>query len=285
MSGRSARGWRGSSRIASLTSLPRIGWVRFAVGWLTAAIVALAALILFDLADTALLSSAHWSGWGLLLIFILQSLQGIRRLKAHRSASLFLLLHLHLGWIIALVFAVHAGGFPEGGFHRVQWITFVLLMGSGAIGFCCERLGSLRQREWDALPYPRITQQRGVLAAESDAAFRNIVTGGCPPLLAHLYAQRVVPFLAGPAHLWAHWTGSRRPLEDLLIELDYASSTVREDESFLRLRQIVIEKDQLDQRWALHWLQRGWLFVHVPAAAVCAVLVLFHILFIHAFGG
>ena len=285
MSVRGAKSARSLSRIASLTSLPRIGWVRFAVGWLTAAIVALAAIVLFDLADTALLSSAHWSGWGLLLIFVLQSLQGIRRLKAHRSASLFLLLHLHLGWIIALVFAVHAGGFPEGGFHRVQWITFVLLMGSGAIGFCCERLGSLRQREWDALPYPRIGQRRGVLAAESDAAFGKIVTGDCPPLLAHLYAQRVVPFLAEPAHLWAHWTGSRRPLEDLLIELDYASSTVREDESFLRLRQIVIEKDQLDQRWALHWLQRGWLFVHVPAAAVCAVLVLFHIMFIHAFGG
>ena len=198
MSPRSARGARGPSRIAPLAFLARIGWVRFAVGWLTAAIVALAALILFDLADTALLSSAHWSGWGLLLVFVLQSLQGIRRLKAQRSASLFLLLHLHLGWIIALVLAVHAGGFPEGGFHRVQWITFGAAHGSGAIGFCCERLGGLRQREWDALPYPRIAQRRGVLAAESDAAFRKIVMGGCPPLLAHLYAQRVVPFLAGP---------------------------------------------------------------------------------------
>ena len=285
MSGRVARSLRTPSRIAPLISLVRPRGARIAIGWLAAAVVALAALILFDLVDTALLDTAHWSGWALFFVFILQSLQGIRRLKAHRSASLFLLLHLHLGWLLALVFAVHAGGFPEGGFHRVQWVSFVLLMASGAVGIICERLGSLRQREWDALPYPRIAQRRGMLAAESDDAFRAIVKTGCPSLLAHLYAQRVVPFLAGPAHLWAHWTASRRPLDDMLTELDYAGSTVREDENFDRLRAIVIEKDRLDQRWALHWLQRGWLFVHVPAAAVAAVLVLFHILFVHAFGG
>ena len=257
---------------------------RVAVGWLCALAVALVGGALYRTGGDALLAMSHWTGWTLLLVVALLGLQGIPRLRRQRSASAFLLFHLHLGWIAALVFLVHAGGLPESGFHRAQWLAFALVLASGAVGFGLERLCTRRQRDWDALPYPRIAQERAVLAADADDAFHALVRRRCPPAMARLYAQRLLPFLAGPAHPWRHWIGSGRPLDEILLELDYAGSTLGEDGDFARIRDIVARKVHLDQRWALYWLQRGWLFVHLPAAAVSAVLVLFHILFVHAFG-
>lgn len=257
---------------------------RAAVGWLAALAVVLVGGALYRMGDAGLLSVSHWSGWTLALVMALLGLQGIPRLGRWRSASAFLLLHLHLGWIAAVVFLVHAGGVPESGFHRAQWLAFALVLASGAVGFALERLCTRRQRDWDALPYPRIAEERANLAAEADETFHRIVERGCPPAMARLHAQRLLPFLAGPAHPWRHWFGSGRPLDDLLLELDYAGSTLGEDGDFVRLREIVARKVHLDQRWALYWLQRGWLFVHVPAAAVTAALVPFHVLFVHAFG-
>ncbi len=257
---------------------------RTAAGWCAALALALAGAALYRVGDAALLAMPHWTGWTLVLLVMLLGVQGIARLRRRWSASAFLLGHLHLGWIAALVFFVHAGGLPEAGFHRAQWIAFALVLASGAVGLGLERLGARRQRDWDALPHPRIAQERAMLAAEADEAFHAIVGRGCPPAAARLYAERLLPFLAGPAHLWRHWTGSGRPLDQLLLELDYAGSTLMEDDDFVRIREIVVRKDHLDRRWALFWLQRGWLFVHLPAAAASAVLALFHILFVHAFG-
>ena len=257
---------------------------RTAAGWCSALVLVLAGAALYRVGEAALLAMPHWTGWTLALLAVLLGVQGIPRLRWQWSASAFLLGHLHLGWIATLVFFVHAGGFPEAGFHRAQWLAFALVLASGAVGLGLERLGARRQRDRDVLPHPRIAQERATLAAEADEAFHAIVGRGCPPAMARLYAQRLLPFLAGPAHLWRHWTGSGRSPDELLLELDYAGSTLMDDDDFARIREIVVRKVRLDQRWALFWLQRGWLFVHLPAAAVSAVLVLFHLLFVHAFG-
>ncbi len=283
MSGRSADNPRRQEPAAPPVARP--AWARAAAGWTAAGGAALALLVWIDLVDTALLAPGHWSGWALAALLALQFLPGLGRPDGRHRASALRQLHLHLGWIAVVVFVIHAGGFPAGGLHRVLWVAFALLAASGFAGLAYERLGGLRQREWDALPYPRIAHHRDELAASAATAFGRIVENGCPPLLAHLYAQRLVAFLAAPRYLWAHWMGSPRPLADLLAQLDHAGSTLRQDEHFLRLRSVVIEKDLLDQRWALHWLQRGWLFVHVPAAAVAVVLTGFHVLFVRAFGG
>ena len=248
---------------------------RVAVGWLSALAVVLAGGALHRVAEAALLPMSHWTGWTLVLAMALLGLQGIPRLRRQRSASAFLLVHLHLGWIAALVFFVHAGGLPGAAFHRAQWFAFALVLASGAVGFGLERLGARRQRDLDALPYPRIAEERAVLAAQANDAFHRIVRRGCPSAMARLYAQRLLPFLAGPVHLWRHWIGSRRPLDETLLELDYAGSTLAEDADFVRIREIVVRKFHLDRRWALYWLQRGWLFVHLPAAAVSTILLLF----------
>ncbi len=260
---------------------------RNAIGWLTAGLAVLAGTVLYRVADTALLPTAHWSGWTLALAFLLLGVHGVHGIKRRWPGPVRLLVHLHLGWIAALLFLVHGTlpGFSQGAFHGILSLSFAAALASGAAGLCLERFCTHRQRDWDALPWPRIAQERGVLAAQAGAAFHEIVKRGCPPLLARLYAQRLLPFLSRPAHLWQHCIGHRRPLEDLLQELSHAGRPLADHEDFLRIRDIVVRKDHLDQRRALYWLQRGWLFVHLPAAAVAAVFAVFHVIFVYSFGG
>ena len=258
---------------------------RVAIGWLAAGAAVLAGAALYRVADTALLPTPHWTGWTLALAFLFLGVHGMRRMKRRWPGATRLRAHLHLGWVAALLFLVHGGGLPPGAFHRVLWLSFALALASGAVGLLLERLCTRWQRDWDALPYPRIAQQRAELAAQADEAFNEIVKRGCPPLMARLYAQRLLPFLRRPAHPWQHWTGYGHRLEEILEELSYAGRELAEDPEFLRIREIAIEKTHLDERWALYWFQRGWLFVHLPAAAVAAVFVVFHVVLVHSFGG
>ena len=258
--------------------------LRLTVGLFLAAATALVGTALYRAADAALFSTPHWTGWTLAVVFMLLGLHGVARPKTWLPASACLLLHMHLGWIASLLFLIHAGSFPEGSNNRILWICFALALVSGAVGLGCERVCARRQQDWDALPYPRIAQERAVLAEEADAGVRNIVARGCPSLLVWFYAERLLPFLSGPAHLWSHWIGSRRPLEQILIELDHAGEDLGEDEDFVRIRELVARKANLDRRWALYWLQRGWLFLHLPAAAASTVFLVFHVVLVHAFG-
>lgn len=81
-----------------------------------------------------------------------------------------------------------------------------------------------------------------------------------------------------------HWVGSERDYHDLLAGLDRCASG-EENENWRHMRELIEEKHLLDKRLALFWLQRGWLFLHIPAAAALVVLVFVHILIVYAFGG
>ena len=261
---------------------------RAIAGWSAASVAVLAAAGLLVAAGNAFLATAHWTGWALALAFFALGLQGVRSLRQFRSAASFLRLHLHLGWIAALLFFVHVGGFPgypSGVFHQVQWIAFAVALLSGGLGYAFQRMGTRRQRQWDALPFQRIPEERGALAQEAEEAFQRIVHRGAPTALTRFYALRLLPFLRKPRHLLQHWAGNQQPLDELLLEMDYTGIGIADDRDFRRLREIVARKAHLDQRRALFWLQRGWLFIHLPAAAASAILLLYHVILVHAYGG
>ena len=261
---------------------------RAIAGWCAAGVALIAITVLLAAADHAFLATQHWTGWGLALAFGALALQGLRGVRQHWSASALLLLHLHIGWIATVLFFVHVGGFPgypDSVFHQIQWITIATALLSGGLGYCLQRICSRRQRNWDALPIQRVAEQRGALASEAEEAFQRIVRRGAPTLLMRFYAQRLLPFLRAPRHLLHHWAGSRQPLDQLLLEMDYAGSGISEDPDFTRMREILARKAHLDERRALYWLQRGWLFFHLPASAAAAVLLPLHIILVHAYGG
>ena len=259
--------------------------LRFVGGGLAVVVLAAAAVSLRHIGDVALLPTAHLSGWLLFLAVLLLCAQGLYRVRSQEPASVPVRIHVYLGWFALVVFALHAGDFPDGWFHRLLWTLFVLALGSGVAGLLVRHFCANRQRKRDPIPYHQITRRRMAIAAEIDAAFHDLIELGCPPAVAALYAHGVLPFLSGPSNLWSHWIGSGRPLAGMLRELDQAGTAVQESAPFVRMRSLLVEKDQLDERRAIHWLEQAWLFVHVPASAASVVLVVFHIVFVHAFGG
>ena len=257
---------------------------RVVAGWLIALLITAAAITIYRIASTAPLPITHWTGWMLTIILLLLAVYGMSGVR-RRAASAFLLLHLHLGWLAIIVFVFHVDGTLSLGFNLALWLAFALVAITGAVGYGLERLAGRRQRDSEALPYPRIAERRDQLAIEAGEAFHRLVAGECPSLLARLYAERLLPFLAAPAHIWRHWFASKQPLSTMLLELDYAGASIATSEDFVRIREIVVEKSELDRRFALYWLQRGYLFVHLPASAALVVLAPLHIVFVHVFAG
>lgn len=269
---------RGERPPASRSPGSAAGWLllpaaALSIGWAAHGVV-----------DATLRPMPYWTGWTLAAGLALLGLH--RFVRAHLwPAAAALRMHMHLGWLAILLFWVHAGGLPGTGFGRLLWVSSVLAFGSGVLGLGISRLAPRRYGEWDLLPYGRIGERRGELAERADAVFHGLMRDGCPPLLVRHYARRLLPFFSRPAHLLQHWAGSSRPLDQLLLETDYAGRELEDDDGFRALRALIAEKDRLDRRWALYWLNRGWLFVHLPAAAVTAVLIVGHIVFVHAYGG
>lgn len=251
--------------------------------WIVASLIAMCGVTAYFIASSALQPTAHWTGWLVLIGLILLTLYSSRRLR-RLSASTVFLLHFHLGWLTTLAFFFHTNGLPSLGLNFVLWLSFMLLFGSGLLGYVFERLAASRLRELDVLPYPRIAEHRDKIATEANEAFRGLVAAGCPENLLRLYTERLVIYFARPVNLLHHWMGSPRPLNNLLAELDYTGSSFANNEDFIRIRQIVVQKSELDFRYAMYWLQRGWLFVHLPTAAVLAVFIPLHVILVHAYG-
>ncbi len=248
----------------------------------TAAVVGVVGTLIFLIADAALYSWSHFTGWTLVALCLTMVLYGARRKFLRVAASTQLLVHVYLGLTVALLFFTHAGGLPEGAFGQILWGLFVAILASGIFGLICEKLPTLRGNH---TPYARIIVERAMLAEQAGDVYRQLLQSNPPLPFTRYYARRLVPYFATPANLWGHLRGSRAGCDTILLELEYIGSELVEDENYLRLRSLVNRKNDLDRRRALFWLQRGWLFIHLPALAAASVMTVAHIVLVYAFGG
>ena len=92
-------------------------------------------------------------------------------------------------------------------------------------------------------------------------------------------------FFQGQHNIAAHLIGSQRPLKRLTDEIDSLSRYVdiQNQEKLAAIKNLVVEKDQLDFARVYLGLTKGWLFVHVPVTYALIVLTLLHILVAYAF--
>ena len=100
-----------------------------------------------------------------------------------------------------------------------------------------------------------------------------------------LYTNHLESFFQGPRNSTAHLVGSQRPLKRLTDEIDNLSRYVdrQSQEKLTAIKDLVIEKDQLDFACVYHRLTKGWLFVHVPVTYGLIVLTVLHVLVVYAF--
>lgn len=247
-----------------------------------AASIALAGGLVLVLADNAMRNWWHWSGWALAALLAFLAFYGKRMFLTR--ASNWLMMHLHAGWITFVLFVAHSGPPDSGYFGGLLWAVTVVTIVSGALGLAIMRATSGRSAEWEALPRARINELRAAAAAKAEKVFHDIMEHSPNYLLPPFYAERLMPYFSETRGMTQHWVGSERDYYDLLAGLDRCASG-EENENWRHMRELIEEKHLLDKRLALFWLQRGWLFLHIPAAAALVVLAFVHILIVYAFGG
>jgi hypothetical protein len=246
----------------------------------TGALVLLYAVALF-FGDV---SPAHGAGLafgilGALLLFLCMALSLRKRFKHKQLGRTmhWLQFHMYAGTVFLLLLFLHTGfGLPSG---LQTWLLFLLSLFvavSGLVGAWLQKWiphTMSRGLQVEAI-YERIPDLIAGLRAEAE----EIVKGASQPLI-DFHRSELVPALSGPQPSLSFVldvTGGR--LQQMAVFTHMASRlSAAEKEKLVDLKQILLEKNNLDAQLSLQRLLRFWLYLHVPASAALTALVLVHI--------
>ncbi|MGA9341638.1 MAG: hypothetical protein WBV61_04825 [Rhodanobacteraceae bacterium] len=271
----------------ALTSLRARRW-RAAL--LTLAVAAILALW-FGSRSLALLDVAFLSGWLLLGLVAVLSLFNRRKKLPYPPllrASTWLQWHIYLGLLALFVFLMHLGWrWPDSGSGFLLGGMFVLVALSGVVGIALSRRApsALTVRGQEVI-FERIPMFYRQLREEGEALIVEAARESRATTLPEFYRRRASPFLATPQDALRHLMHISRRCHRLRAELDSLTRYLDERERALaqRLDKILEAKDALDYHRALQGAMKLWLFVHIPATCALLVLVVVHVVLVHAFG-
>ena len=212
-----------------------------------------------------------------------------------KSASRWRKIHIVLGFLLVAAFISHSDfSLPDTGFEWALWACFVLVALSGIAGVYLA--WSLRAKRGidELVGHDRIATRRTELARDVHAAVTMTEPAAAaialpaPPYdawIMDLYTNHLRDFFQGQRSVTARLIGSQLPLQRLTDEIDDLSRYVdkRSQEKLAAIKNLAVEKDQLDLADAYLGLTKAWLFVHVPVTYALIVLTVLHILVVYAF--
>ena len=242
--------------------------------------------------DASLHRTGFLSGWLLFAAIIVLTLYNLRKQLPFLplgTATAWLELHIYLGWLSILLFALHTdlrvpGGLLEGALAAL----YVLVAGSGVVGLALARkLPARLSRRGEAVIFERIPLFRAQLRNRVETLALRAVDDTGSTSLADFYAARLRPFLDQPRNMWRHRIESNRGHHALMSEMAGLERYLNqcEREILHEMREIVATKDDLDYQYALQAALKRWLFVHVPLTYSLLILTLVHIAVVYAFLG
>lgn len=253
-------------------------------------IVATLAALWLNQKYNALPNYAFLTGWVLLAGMFVLTIYNVRKklpfLPLGRSET-WLQIHIYLGFFTTLLFVIHLNfRLPHGWFEITLAWLFVLVSGSGMVGLFFSRVlpRRLATRGGEVI-FEKIPALRHGLKAEAEAL--AIGADAKSPVIAELYAKRLVMFFSGPKNFWLHLVESRRPVGALIAELDDLRHFAAEADKpkIEKLTRLVRQKDGLDYHRALQLALRLWLFVHIPVTYGLMIFTVLHIVLVFGFSG
>jgi hypothetical protein len=212
-----------------------------------------------------------------------------------KSAKRWRKIHIFLGYLLIAAFVSHTEfTLPDNGLEWALWTGFVLVTLSGIFGTYLAWSLKAKSAIDDSVSYDRIPARRAELARDIHAAVAKTDPAAAaiglpaPPYdawIMDLYTTHLRDFFQGQRNSTDHLIGSQRPLKRLTDEIDNLSGYVdqRSQEKLATIKNLVIEKDRLDFARVYLGLARGWLFVHVPVTYSLTLLIVLHVVVVHAF--
>lgn len=206
------------------------------------------------------------------------------------SAAIWMQVHIYVGFLSIVLFALHVGPRTSFGFggplEQMLGVLYLIVASSGLLGLYLTRsipkkLANLNRE----IIYERIPRHRRNVSAQSrELAMSSEMTS---TTLAEFYVSRLVRFFDCPRSWWYRlWPSSRwqRQLINDIRDLQRYCSP-REQEVAWKLADLVREKEDLDYHHAQQWKLKAWLFFHVGLTYSLLVVAFVHGILAMAFRG
>ncbi len=205
------------------------------------------------------------------------------------SASTWLQVHIYVGLAAIVVFQTHVSWrTPQGVLETALYISFGLTSLSGLIGLYWTRtiparLTKLREQ----VIFERIPLLRQHVANQTHEIVLKLLRDSPAEAIVDWYKLRLVHYLIRPRGWWyyvAPSSGLRNELHrELAVLTRYFSDT--EQVASADLKRMIDHRDDLDYQDAQQRWLKYWLFVHLGLSSVLIVLMLVHLVMVHAFTG
>jgi len=234
----------------------------------------------------------YLSGWLLLVLMLILSAYNARKklpfLPLGTSRG-WLQFHIYAGLLTVVLFPVHISfRVPTGWFEGTLAWLYVIVTGSGIVGLAMSRAmpKRLTTRGGEVL-FERIPIIRRNLQEQAETLVLKSVPEVQSSTIADFYARELKGFFDGPQNLWLHIFEVRRPINTLLSKITdlnrYAND--KEREKLNQLADLARQKDGLDYHYAIQWMLKAWLFVHIPFTYSLLLFSFVHVVLVFAFSG
>jgi len=232
------------------------------------------------------------SGWILLFgIVVLTLFNARKKLPFVRlwTASSWLQLHLYAGVFLLIIFFFHIDfTVPQGGLDVLLSTLFGIISLSGILGiFLSRKLSAELADSQETVVFERIPGL--VLQAKEaveDLILQGVETSGSTTL-DDFYRQQLSPFFAAPSPILSRLLYRKSPAHELLQVIDYLSYSVSANEQKVvaEIADWIKFKQKLDWQYTRQGILKYWLFVHIPVAYTLLVILVLHVIVVHAFTG
>ena len=263
-------------------------------------------ILVFSFAAIALLVVVYWagqqslmknedpailSGWvTFAVMFFLMAFNARKRISMAPvvSARSWLVLHVVMGSALLPLFWLHTGRlWPSGVTEQIMAALYYLVSLSGIWGYFLSRIMPARLRNLDReVIFERIPQQLYEIRQVVQEKIRLAVESSGRDTLLRDYQESLSWFFARPRFFMSHLTGSRRPAAWVSRQNSALRPFLDDDEAqqFSQVLALMDEKNTVDAHFAMQWILKFWLFIHLPLAAALSVFVVWHVLLVHIYG-
>ena len=268
--------------------------IRMLLGLIAVVVMTVAAVAVWR-RQTGALQPTAWTTGGVLMgvVVFLASFHWRKQLSwlpQLGTATLWMQIHIYVGFLSIVLFALHVGPRSSLGFsgplEQMLAALYLIVASSGLMGLYLTRtipkkLANLnREIIYERIPRHRrqVSDQSRQLSMSSELASTT---------LAEFYVSRLVTFFDRPRSWWYRlWPNSRwqrRLVKDIRDLQRYCSSD--EQQVAWKLADLVREKEDLDYHYAQQWKLKAWLFFHVGLTYSLLIVGTVHGMIAMAFRG
>lgn len=257
-------------------------------------VVGFAAVVLAYAAvgDVALRRTSVELGWILLCSVLALALFGACKKLASvsvGSSRVWLQIHIYLGFLSVVVFALHTGLRTPDGYLEISvfWL-YLVVVGSGLVGLVISRTLPRRlSARGEEVIFERIPIFIRRLREHSEELAVKSVADGKSTVMADFYCQRLARFFSAPRGFWKHLFGIDGTCASLREETRALDRYLDEEQRAIRaqLEAAIEKKDDLDFHFAGQAILKYWLFVHVPLTYSLIIVSILHAFIVYAFSG